>query len=164
MRGSGRSWRSARLLLLLFSPWPFGAGWVAVDVVVVYALGVWIGKRSNAVRRVMTTPRERATQVRASAASCFHDRGVANTAGETGVLVYLSQLERQIEILADRGVLLAVPPLAWNQLLAAARARAATTETLVEVLRTLTPLLSAHLSQREGDRDELANAPRFVAE
>ena len=154
----------AGLLLLLFSPWPFAAGWVAVDVVLLYALGIWIAKRSDVVRRLMTTRRERAEQVRRTAAAVFHERGVANTIGETGVLVYLSQLERRIEILADRGILLTVPALAWNQLLELARAHAGTAETLVEVVRALTPLLEAHLPMREGDRDELSNAPRFVAE
>lgn len=154
----------AALLVLLFSPWPFAPAWVAVDVVLAYAFGVWIARRTVILRRLMTARRERAEQVRRTAGAVFYERGVANTAGETGVLVYVSQLERRIEILADRGVLLAVPPLVWNQLLERVRGRVATAETLVEVLRELTPLLEEHLPLREGDRDELANAPRFVSE
>ena len=152
------------LLILLFSPWPFAPIWVAVDVAVVWFLGVFTARRSLAVERLMTTAKERAERVRLVAASVFHDRGIANTEGETGVLVYLSVLERRIELLADRGVLEAVPALEWNRLAAEARARHATPAMLVEVVRALTPLLERHLPIREGDEDELCNVPQFVTE
>ena len=152
------------LLVLLFSPWPFAPMWVAVDVAVVWLAGLFAAQRSAAVRRLMTTENDRAERVRLTAASVFHDRGIANTEGETGVLVYLSLLERRTELLADRGILEAVPALEWNRIVAEARARRATPETLVEVVRALTPLLERHLPIREGDRDELCNVPRFVTE
>jgi putative membrane protein len=152
------------LLVLLFSPWPFAAGWVALDVALVWTVGLFSARKSEAVRRLMTTERERVTQVRTIAASTFHERGVANTKEETGVLVYLSMLEGRIELLADRGVLQAVPSLEWNQLAESARRQHATTETLLALVRGLTPLLEKHLPVREGDEDELCNVPRFVGD
>ena len=152
------------LLFLLFSPWPFGAFWVAVDVAVVYAIGLFAARRSDHVRRWMTRAAERNTQVRTVAAATFHERGVANTSGETGMLVYLSLLEQRLEILADRGVLLAVPALPWNQLLERAEGCPGTPQSLVDFIRGLAPLLSRYLPAREGDVDELANAPRFSHE
>jgi putative membrane protein len=154
----------AALLLLLFSPWTFAPLWVAIDVALVYALGIFLARRTAALRRLMTSTRERQTAVRTVATAVFVDRGIANTRAETGVLVYLSLLERRIELIADRGVLQSVPSLAWNQLLAAAHARSATIETLVEILRALDPLLECHLPWRDGDVDELHNEPRFVIE
>lgn len=147
------------LLVLLFSPWPFAPIWVAIDVAV-----VWVGAlflRGDSARRLMTTRREREAQVRLAAGAAFHERGVADTSEETGVLVYLSVLERRLELLADRGILEAVPSLEWNRLAAEARERSATPETLAEVVRALTPLLERHLPYREGDVDELCNVPRF---
>lgn len=152
------------LLVLLFSPWPFRPIWVAIDVAVVWLAGLHVARRSDSARRLMTTRREREEQVRALAAAVFHDRGVANTSAGTGVLVYLSVMERRIELLADRGVLEAVPSLEWNRIAAEARARNATPETLADVVRVLTPLLERHLPLREGDMDELCNVPRFVIE
>lgn len=152
------------LAVLLFSPWTFSAGWVLADVAVVWVLGLFASKKSDALRRVMTLEGEQAAQVRAMASCVFHDRGVANTSGETGVLVYLSLLERRIELLADRGVLQAVPVLEWNQIVSTANVHHATVETLLEVVRLLTPLLERHLPAREGDVDELCNMPRFVSE
>ena len=147
------------LLFLIFSPWPFAAHWVAIDVAIVWFATLLV--RSDGARRLMTSRKEREAQVRIAAAAAFHERGVANTSGETGVLVYLSVMERRIEILADRGVLEAVPALEWNRIASVARARNATPETLADVVRELTPLLERHLAVREGDVDELCNVPYF---
>jgi putative membrane protein len=140
------------------------AGWVAVDVAVAWLLGYSASRKSDSVRHLMTTKRERVAQARLVAASVFHERGVANTAGESGVLVYLSLLEKHIELLADRGVLAAVPALDWNRVAETARARHASVETLLDIVRELTPLLGHCLPVREGDVDELDNVPRFVTE
>jgi putative membrane protein len=155
----------AGLLLLLFSPWPFHAGWVATDVAILYAVGMAIARRSDGLRRLMTTGRDRTTRVRTTAAFVFFERGIANLDKETGVLLYLSLLERQIEVVADHGVLKAVPHLEWNRLVTAARdSRAATPESLLGLIHALAPLLGDCLPRRPEDRDELPDAPRFVAE
>ncbi len=151
----------AGLLVLLFSPWHFDAGWVAIDVVLLWVVGLFISRKSDAVRRMVTTRREQLAQARLTASAAFHDRGVANTMRESGVLVYLSLLERHVELLADRGVLQAVPALEWNRL---TQARDASTDTLLEIVRALTPLLEQHLPSHEGDTDELCNVPQFVSE
>jgi len=152
------------LIVLIFSPWPVAPVWVVIDVAVAYLLGLLIAKRSDSVRRLMTSERERAAQVRTVASSVFFERGVANTENESGVVIYHGMLERRIEILADRGVLLAVPALEWNTLIAGARTRTADLRVLVEVVLALKPLLERHFPLRDGDRDELANAPRFEIE
>lgn len=152
------------LIVLLFSPWPFGAGWVALDVAAAWVLGLFLSRKSDSVRHLVTTNRERIAQARLVAASVFHERGVANTISETGVLVYLSLLEGHVELLADRGVLEAVPTLEWNRIVEAARARHASTETLLEIVRALTPLLKLYLPSGEGDVDELCDVPRFVTD
>jgi len=155
----------AGLLVLLFSRWSFRPLWVAIDVVVIYFVGLLIARRSDILRRLVTTEKDRDARVRTLAAAVFFDRGIANTESETGVLVVLSLLERRIELLADRGVLAAVPSLEWNRFVDGIRRhRAATTATLIDVLQGLAPLLEQHLPVREGDRDELSNVPRFINE
>jgi putative membrane protein len=110
----------------------------------------------------MTTRSDRDARVRTTAAATFVERGVTNTSRETGLLIFLSVLERRMELIADRGILDAVPVLEWNQLLERTRHRAADTETLLEVLRQLEPLLTRYVPVRPGDRDELSNEVRFV--
>jgi putative membrane protein len=151
------------LIFLLFSPWTFRPGWVVADVAVAWGIGLVAASKSDALRRVLTTDRERAAQVHSTASAAFHDRGVANTSGETGVLVFLSVLERRLELLADRGVMKAVPAEEWNRLIADVHENAATTSTLLATVRALTPVLECHLPASEGDVDELCNVP-FVSE
>ncbi|HKR64870.1 MAG TPA: hypothetical protein VJZ00_14145 [Thermoanaerobaculia bacterium] len=146
------------LIVLLFSPWTFQPMWVVLDVIVAWILGHLAASKSDALRRVMTSERERVAQVHATASAVFHDRGVANTSAETGVLVFLSMLERRLELVADRGVLKAVPADAWPQAMSNA-----TTTTMLETVHALTPLLECHLPVREGDVDELCDVP-FVSE
>ena len=110
----------------------------------------------------MTTRRDRERRVRMAAAATFVERGVTNTSRETGLLIFLSVFERRMELIADRGILDAVPVLEWNQLLEKARNRAADIESLLDVLRELEPLLTRYLPVRPGDRDELSNEVRFA--
>jgi len=152
------------LLALLFSPAHFRAGWVAIDVALMWFAGLMIARKSDGARRLMTISSERARLVRASAASVFHDRGIANTRRETGVLLYLSLLEGRLELLADRGVLQAVPPLEWNRVADFARGRHATPQIALQVILALMPLLERCLPVREGDEDELSNLPGFAVE
>lgn len=152
------------LVVLLFARWVFSPAWVAVDTVIAYALGHMISRGSHAIRRLMTTRSDRERKVHTTAAATFIDRGVAKTTASTGMLVYLSLLERRIELIADRGILDAVPVLEWNQLAASIRGRRATQTTLAEILNALQPMLGKYAPNRSGDRDELPNELVFVTE
>jgi putative membrane protein len=46
----------------------------------------------------------------------FLDRGLASTDEHCGVLFFVSQAERYVEIIADRGIDQAVEPGAWQQI------------------------------------------------
>ena len=154
----------AVLLVVLFSRWTFSPLWAPIDVATAYGAGLLISMNSNAVRRLMTTRRDRERKVHTNAGAAFMDHGIGNTQRETGVLLYLSLLERRIDLIADHGVLDAVPVLEWNQLLETTRMRRATLATLLEVIKQLEPMLSRHLPPRADDRDELPNELRFVTE
>ena len=152
------------LVFVLFSPWIFPPEWVPVVVVFGYAIGQLISSRSDAIRRAMTTKRERETRVRTAAAATFVERGCGNTRRETGLLVMLSQLERRVEMIADRGVLDAVPVIEWNQLAASIRTRKVRIADFPDVLRALEPILARHLPVNAGDVDELSDEVRLVSE
>ncbi len=152
------------LLFVLFSPWNFAELWVPVAVAGAYVAGILMAHVAKPVQRLMTTRQERERKVRRAAAACFYERGVANTEQESGLLIYLSLLERRIELIADRGLLDAVPVLEWNQIVVATRTQRATPASLLEVLRTLAPLLTRYLPAKAADRDELPDKVHFVTE
>jgi len=149
------------LLVVLFSPWVFDPLFVPPVVLGAYILALLLARISAPLRKAMTTARDRSTRVRMAAAATYVERGVANTQRETGLLVYLSMLERRIELIADRGVLDAVPVLEWNQVLPQAQ-KHHDVDTLLNLLRDLEPLLKRYLASGADDRDELSNDVRVL--
>lgn len=153
----------AGLNFLLFSPVTFQVYWVAVDVALLFAFGGFLSSRSNMIRRVFSTARHRKEAVRTGAAAMFYEAGIANTDAEMGVLIYLSLLERRLEIIADRGVLKGVPALDWNQILFELHqtGKEPDPENLLKGLKRLGTLLAQHLPATGENPNELPDMPRF---
>lgn len=151
------------LLFLLFSPFDFHRYWVAIDVALLFGIGVYVSSRSNAVRRLLTTEKFRASAVRTEAAAMFYEAGIANTNAEMGLLIYLSLLEHRLELIADRGILKNVPSLEWNQMLFQLHeaGREPEPETLQAKLEKLGALLAQHVPATGENPNELPDAPRF---
>lgn len=153
----------AGLNFLLFSPVNFQVYWVAIDVALLFILGTFLSSRSSTIRYFLSHKRRRSEAVRTGAAAMFYEAGIANTDAEMGVLVYLSLLERRLELIADRGVLKAVPSLDWNQSLFELHeaGRKPEPETLLKGLRDLGKLLAQHLPPTGKNPNELPDMPRF---
>src|SRR6266850_1626340 len=145
------------LLFLLFSPFDFHQYWVAIDVPLLFLLGTLIASRSNWIRRLLTTRKHRNEAVRSAAAAMFYEAGIANTNAEMGVLIYLSILERRLELIADRGVLKGVNALDWNQCLSELHqaGRQPDVQSLLAALRDLGGLLGKHLPATGENPNEL---------
>jgi putative membrane protein len=153
----------AGLLFLLFSPVTFHQVWVAIDVFLLFVLGSILSARSNFLRRLFTTRKFRAANVRTAAAAMFYEAGIANTESETGVLIYLSLFERRLELIADRGVLTVVPALAWNAAIFELHedGKEPDPETFLAGVNNLGQLLASHIPVSDTNPDELPNKPRF---
>ena len=153
----------AGLLFLVFSPFDFHQYWLAIDVPLLFALGALISSRSNSLRRLTTTRKFRSAAVRTGAAAMFYEAGIANTTAEMGLLIYLSILERRLELIADRGVLKDVPSLEWNQMIFDLREAGKTPEPqrLLEPLSRLGKLLACHCPATGENPNELPDMPRF---
>jgi putative membrane protein len=153
----------AGLIFLLFSPFNFHPNWVLIDVVLLFVVGAFLSSRSNAIRRISTRKKNRAELVRTSAAAMFYEAGIANTRSETGILVYLSLFERRLELLADRGVLTAMPAMEWNEALFELHeaGRRGNAKLLENALHSLSDLLAKYLPATGENPNELADAPRF---
>jgi putative membrane protein len=153
----------ASLLFLLFSPFDFHQYWVAIDVLLLFLLGSFISSRSNVIRRLLTTERFREEAVRTGAAAMFYEAGIANTNAEMGLLIYVSILERRLELIADRGILKGVNALEWNQILFDLHETGKKPEphTLLTGLEKLGALLTLHLPATGENPNELPDLPRF---
>lgn len=153
----------AGLLFLLFLPIDFHTYWVPIDVAGLFIAAALLCSRSKVLRRLLTSEKFRRAAVRTGAAAMFYEAGIANTSAEMGVLVYLSILERRLELIADRGVLKAVPSMEWNQILFELKeaGRNPDASTLLKALRHLGELLSKHLPATGENPNELPDMPRI---
>lgn len=151
------------LLFLLFSPFEFHHYWVAIDVALLFLIGVFLSSHTASIRRLLTTERFREEAVRTRAGAMFYEAGIANTSAEMGLLVFMSLLERRLELIADRGVLKGVPALEWNEIMYELHGigRDPSPEALQAGLKKLGMLLAQHLPATGENPNELPDAPRF---
>lgn len=153
------------LVAALIAPWPLAA-WtelsltrvllaqLAVAVVVVAAL-------SWPVLRFRLTPRwlQRA-RARDAAEHEFRSRGLADTRGRTGLLLYLAQAERHAEVIGDLAVAARVEEGAWRaiiEVLVGAIRRGDVADGLVGAVERMGGILAEHVPVEAGDADELPN-------
>ena len=151
------------LIFVLFSPWEFHTYWIPFDVTALFVAGAFVSSRGDWLRRLFTTKKFQQKAARTGAAAMFYEAGIANTSAENGVLLYLSLLERQMEVIADRGILKCVPPLNWNHAVFEMKELAKDAEPgkLIEGLRNLGKLLAEHLPATGDNPNELADGPRI---
>jgi hypothetical protein len=101
------------------------------------------------------TPRERALEL-------FATMGVWDTAERTGVLVYVLLADRDVEIVADRGISAKVSKDEWQATCAAMEAafRAGRFEEgAVAGIHAIAALLERHFPAGAGNRNELPDKP-----
>ncbi len=93
----------------------------------------------------------------------FYEAGIANTHAENGLLIYLSLLERRLEVIADRGILTSLPALEWNHALFELNqaGRRAEPNSLTKALQDLGALLRKHKPASGENPNEIPDMPRF---
>jgi putative membrane protein len=151
------------LIFVLFSPFEFHTYWVPFDVVALFIAGAFVCSRTDLIRRVLTSKDFRAKAARTGAAAMFYEAGIANTSAENGLLIYVSLLERRLEVIADRGILKAVPALKWNNSVFELKriGRQPEPESLIEAVRDLGRLLAEYMPATGENPNELPDGPRI---
>ncbi|HVG01537.1 MAG TPA: TPM domain-containing protein [Nitrospira sp.] len=111
------------MLLTIETAWlPWGwhatnAVWLLTAITLGYGMGSWIGTWPAIVR--LLTSRERMRQkVQLRAELAFSQHGIAHTREQTGLLLMISLLERQVYVLADHALAALVPSSQWQEVVA----------------------------------------------
>ncbi len=149
------------LAFLLFSPWPFSHAAILVDTCLCGLVAYLACRRSTALQRLFTPAKFAERCVELTAKAEFADRGIVETRERTGILVFVSQLERRARVIADRGVIARVEPAAFqNVVFGIERAvrDAESCERLGAAVSELRPVLEVVLPRREDDINELGDA------
>ncbi len=141
---------------MILSSHPFSNLSLLVDPIIVGVLAALASTQVMAVERWLTPPAMRRRTVLDAARATFVERGIRRTAGGTGILVYVSMVERHAEVVADDAVLAAVDAGEWKAAcakIAAAIGRGGVATAWA--LADLAPLLSKALPRDHADVNEL---------
>ena len=99
---------------------------------------------------------------RQRAIEVFSELGVWDTEQNNGVLIYLLLADRDIEIVADRGISAKVRPAEWEEICRAMEAQLRRGDygaAVVQGIEAATRVLARAFPPRAGDRDELPDRP-----
>jgi putative membrane protein len=160
------------LLSLGLTSWGTEWLWAPTFLIVLLGVGSVLGAglvhRSGTVFRLVAGRRLPMATVRARAERVFLSEGVAETAGRTGILLFVSVLERRIEVLADRGINAAVSPEHWQEVVDLVSERLRSGDIVGGLSAGISAcgdlLRSSGLEAADDDQNELADDVRLGGE
>ncbi len=101
-----------------------------------------------------------AEEVEESALAAFYEEGLHRTAGNNGVLLYISVFEQRLWILADSGIDDRIDGEYWQQIARQAGSELAAgrvCDAICQAIESIAQLLEEHFPCQQGDKDELDN-------
>jgi len=104
--------------------------------------------------------RRQAEAVRQRALTAFYEQGLFRTRDETGILIFVSLLERKVWILGDRGINEIIPVGYWQSLagqVAAGVRSGQAAEAICSVIAACGSELAHHFPHRHDDKNELTD-------
>jgi putative membrane protein len=136
--------------------------WLVPTQFGVFALAAWLAGRRS-VLRWLAPHTWLVERVQRAAEHAFHQLGMVETRERTGILIYVSLLERRVVVLADRGIHARVAEGTWDGVVARVVEgirRGQADEGLVEAIRLCGEILQRHVPAGPDDRNELPDRPR----
>jgi putative membrane protein len=162
----GACWLTAVTALLLGSTLlegvlPWGApGWLLLSQLGLAAIGYGLARLLPDLQRSFVSEGRATAVVEEQAFQEFFREGLHKTAAATGVLIFVSLLERRVVVLGDEGIAAHLPGEFWGEVREAILdgvRRGSLRDGLVEGIRRTGEALAAHAPWLEGDRDEVPN-------
>jgi putative membrane protein len=126
---------------------------------------VWLIVSLPTVRRALTPAGLRNRRVHEAALRQFVARGIANTTDANGVLIFVSLLDRRVEVLADAGIHAAVPAGTWDRAVNAVRVAMKANhraEGLVAAVKICGDALAPAFPPGEYNPDQLPNGAVLI--
>jgi putative membrane protein len=146
-------------LVMWFSPVVYDVRTIPLDVALVFVVTFAFAYFSDVVRGRLTPKKLRHTKVHEAATKAFTDLGITKTRDRTGMLVFVSLLEREVELILDEGIaggnLGSEFETAKKSLASAVQKR--DIDAFEEALKRLAPPLSVLLPRHEDDVNELSD-------
>ena len=139
----------------LFDLWVFPSVFAACFLVV-FALTTF----APVLKRPFISRAEMTDEVEEAALTAFYRHRLAETRDRTGILLYVSLFERQVVVMADKGINEKVDQETWQQvadIVLGGIREGWPADALCEAVTRCGELITAQFPIRAGDRDELHN-------
>lgn len=149
----------AALCALLFLPQEFDIITWPLEVTLGFVAGAVVCAQLPGLKRLLTSRRAMNDEVARAARAAFVDLGVTRTRARSGVLVYVSMLERRAEVVPDTALDVLKKDEGWHAALQALDASVAR-GTFTKALEGLREPLARLLPRTEDDVNELADGVR----
>jgi putative membrane protein len=153
------------LALLIYLPVDFSANLLLLDTFLAFSLGYVAGRTSPFLVRHMTTRKRRDRSVRRCAQAAFTSQGVSMTRERNGVLVFISWLERKVELIPDVGVDRCVALPVWNQAtreLLTRPLKKGFPDSFIQAFQPLSRAFAEHMPCTDDNPDEIPNRPVVI--
>lgn len=143
--------------------WPDLVGEFLVPLQAALCVAVYLLTGAGPILRLIISARIREEQVMDAAQRAFISLGVTETRARSGVLLFLSEVEHRVVILADKGINERVDKGEWDtdvDTLVQALRRGDPEGGLLQVIERIGGLLSASFPRGSDDRNELSDSVR----
>lgn len=151
------------LIFVLYAPVYFPEYLIPVDLAAACALGALMVWLFTPIKRSLVSHKRKERYVNTAANAYFRENGLAETIDRTAFLAYISVTERKCKLIADKGILDALPKKEWQSIETAFRdgiANEILPETILNLLPVVVPPFSRYLPPAEENIDELSNRLR----
>lgn len=114
----------------------------------------------DSVRYWLVPPAVKRARAHQRAVEQFLVQNIHTTKGRTGVLIYVSFVERYAEVIADEAIYRKVPPSAWEDVVGELTnhlARGTTTEGFIRAIERCGKMLAKHFPPGRAPSNELPN-------
>jgi putative membrane protein len=133
--------------------------WTYIPIVLLLFLPFfWLFRRFPRLKMPFISRRRLTQAVHERAMAAFYQKGLYRTRDETGILIFISLLERKVWILGDRGINERIQPGHWRKLaeeIAAGIRDGKGAEALQRVIVACGDELARHFPRRPDDLNEL---------
>ncbi|MGE0174177.1 MAG: TPM domain-containing protein [Oligoflexales bacterium] len=133
--------------------------WLILDAAVFVIVSSLLS-RCSFVQRRLTSQEDLEAQVATRAEVEFYEAELDNTEGATGVLIFLSMMERQVVVLADKAIAARLPKDIWDgvvQILLDGARKNDLASGFARAIRHCGELLHPHFPIQVGDKNELGD-------
>lgn len=149
----------AGLAAMLFSDHVFGLTSILVDPFVVGGVAGAVVELLPAAKRLLSPRAMRQREVLRAARAAFVERGVHKTRDRSGILVYISWLEREVAVVVDAGIERALPAeIHADAVRSLTDAISGGGAAVARQLERFAPAIAAAMPRRDDDVNELPDA------